>query len=103
MDFASWSGTGVINRLMRIRDGCTAIATKHGYRISTLSVMLDHLHIALRGDPRQSPQKTAIAFQHDLANLERRALWAESFYVGTFSEYSMKALRRARRGVNSRV
>jgi REP element-mobilizing transposase RayT len=65
------------------------------YGISTLSPMLDHLHVALRGDHRQSPLEIALAFQNNLAYLLGEALWTENFYVGTFSEYSMRAVRRA--------
>jgi REP element-mobilizing transposase RayT len=86
-----------LDRLKRIRDGCSRIASKKGYRISTLSVMLDHLHIGLRGDHRQSPLEIALGFQNNLAYLLGQALWAENFYIGTFSEYSMRAVRRARK------
>ena len=86
-----------LDRLVRIRDGSLKIATKKGYRISTLSAMLDHLHVALRGDHRQSPLEIALAFQNNLAYLVREALWTENFYVGTFSDYSMRAVRRAGR------
>ncbi len=82
-------------RLLRtIHDGCLKIARKKRYGISTLSVMLEHLHVAFRGDPRQSPQEIALAFQNNLAYLAGEDLWMESFYVGTFSEYSMRAVRR---------
>jgi len=84
-----------LDRPMRIRDGCVKIAIKKGYEISTLSPMLDHLHVALRGDHRQSPLEIALAFQNNLAYLVGEALWTENFYVGTFSEYSMRAVRRA--------
>ena len=88
-----------LDRLKKIRDGASRIAAKKGYGISTLSVMLDHLHVALRGDHRQSPLEIALAFQNNLAYLLGQALWAESFYTGTFSEYSMRAVRRARTAV----
>ena len=75
-----------LDRLMRIRDGCSRIAIKKAYGISTLSVMLDHLHVALRGDHRQSPVEIALAFQNNLAHLAGEALWTENFYAGTFSK-----------------
>ena len=83
-----------LDRLMRIRDGCSRIATKKGYGISTLSVMLDHLHVALRGDHRQSPLEIALAFQNNLAYMDGQALWTENSCAGTFWEYSMSAVRR---------
>jgi REP element-mobilizing transposase RayT len=81
-------------RLGAIRDGCFRIARKKGHAISVLSVMPDHLHVALRGDYRQSPQQIALSFQNNLAYLLGQVrIWEEGFYVGTFSEYDMGAVR----------
>lgn len=80
-------------QLTRTRDGVVRIAAKKGYGVSTFSIMLDHLHLTLRGDPRQSPLEIALAFQNNLAYLLGQALWCENFYAGTFSEYSMRAVR----------
>ena len=89
-----------LDRLLRIRDGCLRIATKKGYAIAALSVMLDHLHAALRGDHRRSPLEIALAFQNNLAYMMGHRLWTESFYVGTFSEYSLGAVRRPRQALS---
>ena len=85
------------DRLMRIRDGTSRIAIKKRYGISTLSVTLDHLYVALRGDHRQSPLKIALAFQNNLAYMVGQALWTGDVYAGTFSEYSMSAVRRTQK------
>ena len=58
--------------------------------------MLDHLHVALRGDHSQSPLEIALTFQAHLTSWVGKDLWAENFYTGTFSEYSMNAIRRPR-------
>ena len=89
-----------LTRLQRIRDGASRIAAKKGYRISTLSVMLDHLHVALRGDHQQSPIEIVLAFQNNLAYKLGQAMWTENFYAGTFSEYTMRAVRRVREVVS---
>lgn len=91
--------------LATLRDCSLAVAAKKGYRISALSVMPDHLHIALGGNIEQSPQDIALAFQNNLAYaLGQNALWSHEFYVGTFSEYDMNAIRttaaREGRGAN---
>jgi len=52
--------------LGRIRDQSLRIAQKRGHAISRLSVMPDHLHLALRGNVEQSPQEIALAFQNNL-------------------------------------
>lgn len=73
------------------------IAIKEGYEISTLSIMPDHIHIALRGNIEQSPQDIALAFQNNLAyKMEQCRLWEYNYYVGTFGEYAMGVVRRSR-------
>jgi REP element-mobilizing transposase RayT len=83
-----------LQRLACIRDGCFAIARKKGYAISNLSVMPDHLHVAMRGHYEHSPLAIALSFQNNLAYLlGQEAIWKETFYTGTFSEYDMGAIR----------
>jgi len=74
---------------------CMAIARKKGYAVSELSIMPDHLHLALRGDIAQSPHEIALAFQNNLAyRLGQFRVWEDGYYVGTFGEYDMQAVRR---------
>ncbi len=81
-------------RLAKLREVSQKIAEKKGYRISRLSVMPDHLHVALRGDIQQSPRAIAQAFQNNLAySLGQEPIWKETFYTGTFGEYDMWAIR----------
>ena len=87
-----------LNAFRTIRDGCFKIAAKKGHVLSRVSVMPDHLHLALRAKPDESPNDVAFAYQNNLAymaNLGR--LWQDSFYVGTFSEYTTQAIRSAAR------
>jgi REP element-mobilizing transposase RayT len=80
--------------LTAIRDGCRRIAEKKGYWIAALSVMPDHLHLALRGNIDQPPAEIALAFQNNLAYmLKRGAIWMNGYYAGTFGEYDMNAIR----------
>ena len=74
---------------------CRGIAQKKGYKISTLSIMPDHLHLALRGNIDHSPEDIALAFQNNLAyKLGQCRIWEDNYYVGTFGEYTMRAVRR---------
>jgi REP element-mobilizing transposase RayT len=74
---------------------CQKIAQKKGYSISTLSLMPDHLHIALRGNVEDSPEDIALSFQNNLAYLAGGCrIWEHNYYVGTFGEYTMGAVRR---------
>ena len=85
--------------LAKIRDGCFAIARKKGHRIAILSVLPTHVHIAMRGDIKHSPQEIGLGFQNNLAYLLGQIrIWRAGYYVGTFSEYDMGAIRaRVRR------
>jgi len=87
--------------LTRIRDTCVRVGKKKGYALAAMSLMPDHLHVALQGDIEQSPQEIALAFQNNTAYaLGQKPIWNENFYAGTFSEYDMQAVRhRARRPV----
>ena len=84
--------------LRTIRDGSFRIAAKKGYRIGSVSVMPDHIHLALRGNISHSPEQIALAFQNNLTYMARKgAMWRPGFYVGTFGEYDMEAIRRRQR------
>jgi len=83
-----------LERLGRIRDQSLRIAQKKGCAISRLAVMPDHLHAAMRGNIELSPQDIALAFQNNLAYaLGQCRLWQDTYYVGTFGEYDMSAIR----------
>jgi len=85
------------HRLGTIRDRCFQIANKKGHRIAVLSVMPDHLHMALRGNRDESPQDIALAFQNNLAfALGQMRIWSDGYYVGTLGEYDMQAIRQNR-------
>ena len=71
-----------------------AIAQKRGFQISTGSILPDHVHLALRGNIERSPHEIVLCFQNNLAYLlGQRRLWMDTYYVGTFGEYDMKAVR----------
>lgn len=81
--------------LALLRDRSIAIGAKKGYLLSRLSVLPDHLHIALRGVIGQSPAEIAGSFQNHLAYaLGQKRVWEDSSYIGTFGEYNMEAIRR---------
>jgi REP element-mobilizing transposase RayT len=83
--------------LASVRDTALPVAVKKGYPISRLSVMPDHLHMALRGDIEHSPQDIALAFLNNLAYaMGQNAIWQHGYYAGTFGEYDMGAVRETR-------
>ena len=76
-----------------IQDCYRRIARDNGHEISSLSFMPDHVHMALRGNVERSPQEIALAFQNGVAGHMGCRIWEFSYYVGTFSEYTMEAVR----------
>lgn len=80
-------------RLGEIRDAAFAVAAKSGHAIAALSVMPDHLHMALRGNIERSPAEIAMVFQNGLAGAVGCRVWQDGYYVGTFSEYDLDVIR----------
>jgi REP element-mobilizing transposase RayT len=81
--------------LTKIRDGCFRIAQKKKHAISIESVVPDHVHLAMRGNPEHSAQEIALAFMNNLAYLLGSSpIWEYGYYVGTFGEYDMRSVRR---------
>jgi REP element-mobilizing transposase RayT len=80
--------------LARIRNTALQICAKKGYEASTLTVLPDHLHAAVRGTIEQTPEEIALSFLNNLAYaLGQGSWWQAGYYVGTFGEYGMAAVR----------
>ncbi len=76
-----------------IKEACPRIAKKKGYDLAEVSIMPDHIHMALRGHIEHSPMEIGLAFQNNLAFvLGYNRVWSEEFYVGTFSEYDIQKI-----------
>jgi REP element-mobilizing transposase RayT len=85
---------GEPDALARIHDTALRVCAKKGYAASTLAVLPDHLHLAVRGAIEQTPEEIALAFLNNLAYaLGQKPWWQSGYYVGTFGEYSMAAVR----------
>ena len=80
--------------LRRLRDSFVRIAAKKRHALHSLAVMPDHLHAALRPPALQSPLEIVFAYQNNLAVMSGQGrIWSGGFYVGTFGEYAMSAVR----------
>jgi REP element-mobilizing transposase RayT len=85
---------GQVATLAKIRETALRICVKKGYAASTLAVLPDHLHLALRAAVEQSPEEIALSFLNNLGYaLDQRPWWEAGYYAGTFGEYSMAAVR----------
>ncbi len=84
--------------LAKLRDGCLRIAKQKGYRLKSVAVMLEHIHISLGGVPDHSPEDIALTFMNNLVwIMGRNRIWQDGYYVGTFSEYTLRDLPSQRR------
>lgn len=81
-------------KLAQLRDAAFAAAAGAGCRIAALSIMPDHIHMALRGDIVRSPEEIALWFQNNLARSAGCRVWQNGYYAGTFSEYDLDIIRR---------
>jgi len=80
--------------LAAIRNGVCEAADASGYRLKSVSVMPDHVHVALGGKVDESPAAIALGLMNHLARrLRLGRIWQNGCYVGTFSEYGLDAIR----------
>lgn len=72
-----------------------AVAKKHQYKIADFSVMPDHIHIAMQGNPEESPYEIGLSFMNNLAYMMKmKYFWRDEFYIGTFSEYTVDSVNK---------
>lgn len=84
--------------LERRRLRVLAIAAKKGHLIGSGQLLADHLHVMLGCKLTESPQQVALGYMNNLAYTEgMKPLFEFSYYVGTFGEYDLDAVRRGLR------
>ncbi len=80
--------------LTGLRDCFLKISAAKKHRVSCLSILPSHLHAAIRPPIETTPLEVVHTYQNNLAALLRLGrLWSTGYYVGTFGEYSMQAVR----------
>lgn len=78
----------------KIKSVLPRIADKNGCEIAHFAVVPDHIHISLAGNPKMTPFEIGLSFLNNLAySMKVGKCWREDFYVGTFSEYDLEALK----------
>jgi REP element-mobilizing transposase RayT len=86
VDEASWQ---------RIAETCVRVASEQKHLLGSYSIMPEHLHMALRGNVQQSPEAIALGFMNGIADaFGQQPVLRPGYYVGTFGEYEMRAVRR---------
>ena len=80
--------------LAALREMSVRVGRGRRIGIAVLSFMPDHLHAVLRPEPALAPATVAMGFQNNLAwAVGPCAFWEFTYYVGTFGEYTMGAVR----------
>jgi len=79
--------------LSRLRDSFLDAAKNQRCLVRALSIMPDHVHIAVRGDPERSPKEMGLALQNESARAAGCRFWQDAFYIGTFSVYNLDAIQ----------
>ena len=69
-------------------------ALVNGLTMSSRSLMPDHLHAALRGNTSMSPLEISVEIMNSTSKAVGRSHWQDGFYVGTFGEYDIEAIRK---------
>lgn len=81
-------------QLQALDGALEATAAKHQYDLVARSWLLDHVHIGMRGNIAESPSDIALSILNNTAyRIRRSAFWQAGFYVGSFSEYDLNAVR----------
>ncbi|MBI1900743.1 MAG: hypothetical protein HYS13_06490 [Planctomycetia bacterium] len=84
-----------LHRLAASRDMFTAATCKKGHRVSRLSLFADHLHATIGCSFTESPEQVALGYLNNLAYAHGMTpVFSYGYYVGTFGEYDMGAVRR---------
>ncbi|MCC5850277.1 MAG: transposase [Verrucomicrobia bacterium] len=72
------------------------------WKIGKLSMMPDHVHLAIRGDPQWNPQAIVEALREATCTAAgTRGFWMPGAYMGTFGPYGMGAIRAKVRNEDS--
>jgi REP element-mobilizing transposase RayT len=83
-------------RLSATRKMIIDTCRKKGHRLSRAAILADHLHLTVGCSLTQSPREVALALMNNLAYAHgMQSLYQFGFYVGTFGEYDLGAIRHA--------
>jgi REP element-mobilizing transposase RayT len=75
----------VLGGLSKMIDG---VASKHGYRMSQVALLPDHVHMTMGCPINRSPEEVALAYLNNCAYAcGMKPVFQFGYYVGTFGEY----------------
>jgi REP element-mobilizing transposase RayT len=83
------------DRLALTRDMIVRVAAKKQHRLSRAGILPDHLHLAFGCHYQQSPEDAALSYLNNLAFAHgMKPVFQYGYFVGTFGEYDLDAVRR---------
>ena len=83
-------------RLRRIRDMIVGTARKKGHLPAKARILADHIHLTLGCGIEDAPVEVATGYLNNLAYAqEMRPVYQFGFFVGTFGNYDLGAIRQA--------
>jgi hypothetical protein len=82
--------------LVKIHGMVLKVADAKGHLLSRGGILVDHLHLALGCGINESPFDVALGYLNNLSYAQGMVrAYQHGFYVGTFGEYDLGAIRRA--------
>jgi len=79
--------------LQKLNDMIEGVASKHGYRLSRVGLLADHIHMTLGCPIDRSPEEVALGYLNNCAYAcGMKPVFQFSYYVGTFGEYDRGAV-----------
>lgn len=83
-------------RLEKTSEMLLKAARRKGHRLSRVAVLPDHMHVTLGCGYEESPEEVALGYLNNLAFAHgMQPLYRFSYFVGTFGEDDLGAIRRA--------
>lgn len=81
--------------LARTREMLLESAKRKGHLLSNAAILADHLHLTIGCETTESPLQVALGYMNNLAYAHDMVpILEHGFYVGTFGEYDLAAIRR---------
>ncbi len=83
--------------LTRTHDMILKVCRNKGFLLSRAGIVANHLHLALGCGIEDAPEEVAMCFLNNLAYAHgMKAVYRFGYYVGTFGDFDLGALRAAR-------
>lgn len=78
-----------------IRDTAISVSRERGHLLSRIGLFTDHIHLTLGCGVNEAPIDVGVAYLNALAEAQGGSVYQNGFYVGTFGDYDLGAIRTA--------